>query len=185
MSAAFDVPLADLTRPGPARVRPRTESLRRVAKRDLRDGAEEYPEQPGVDYMRPRTLAECESVGLGDITPCPFVSCAHHLALNVEELSIQRVWPDREVWELAATCALREADHGGLTLDGVAARTNVTRERVRQIENRFLGLLRVALVDELGADGVQAMLEGLDDAEDRRSAMDAQYPGDPLPRGRR
>lgn len=144
MSAAFDVPLADLTRPGPARVRPRTLSVKRLAKRDLRTEAELYPEQPGVDYLRPRVLAECDSVGLGTAIPCPFVSCKHHLALDVNENgNIKLNFPHLDVWEMDATCALTVASEGGTTLDGVAEAMNITRERVRQLEVKALRALRV------------------------------------------
>lgn len=145
VSAAFDVPLEALTGPGVRRARPRVLSVKRLAKRDLRAGAAEFPEQPGVDYQRPRTLAECDSVGLGTVTPCPFVSCKHHLALDVNDRtgSIKRNFPDLEVWEMHATCALTVAAEGGTTLDGVAAAMNVTRERVRQVETKALRALRV------------------------------------------
>lgn len=151
MSAAFDVPVEDLTRPGVRRVRPRTVVVRRIAKRDLRLAAAEYPEQPGVDYLRPRTLADCDSVGLGTLTPCPFVSCKHHLALDVNERNgnIKLNFPDREVWEMRETCALVVATAGGTTLDGVAAALNVTRERARQIETKVMRALR-AEVDRRG-----------------------------------
>lgn len=126
------------------RVRAHTVSVKRLSKRELERGAAEYPEQPGRDYLRPRTFEECDSVGLGDITPCPFVSCKHHLYLDVNERtgSIKFNFPGREVDELPATCALRVAEEGGLTLDGVADVIGVVRERIRQIEDRALLKMR-------------------------------------------
>jgi hypothetical protein len=51
--------------------------------------------------------------------------------------------PDREVWELAETCALDVADRGdGVTLEEVGTLMNITRERVRQVEGRALVQLR-------------------------------------------
>ena len=128
------------------RVRAHTVSVKRLSKRELERGAAEYPEQPGRDYLRPRTFEECDSVGLGDLFPCPFVSCKHHLYLDVNERtgSIKLNFPDREVDELPATCALRVAEEGGITLDGVADVIGVVRERIRQIEDRALLKMRSA-----------------------------------------
>lgn len=126
------------------RVRAHTVSVKRLSRRELARGAAEYPEQPGRDYLRPRTFEECDSVGLGDLFPCPFVSCKHHLYLDVNERtgSIKFNFPGREVDELPATCALRVAEEGGLTLDGVADVIGVVRERIRQIEDRALLKMR-------------------------------------------
>lgn len=126
------------------RVRAHTVSVKRLSKRELERGAAEYPEQPGRDYLRPRTFEECDSVGLGDLFPCPFVSCKHHLYLDVNPRtgSIKFNFPGREVDELPATCALRVAEEGGLTLDGVADVIGVVRERIRQIEDRALLKMR-------------------------------------------
>lgn len=128
------------------RVRAHTVSVKRLSRRELARGAAEYPEQPGRDYLRPRTFEECDSVGLGDITPCPFVSCKHHLYLDVNPRtgSIKFNFPGREVDELPATCALRVAEEGGITLDGVADVIGVVRERIRQIEDRALLKMRSA-----------------------------------------
>lgn len=145
MSAAHDVPLADLVRPGVARVRPRTENITRLARRTIEADAALYPERPGVDYQRPKTRAECERAGLGSRTPCPFVSCKHHLAIDVSENGhIKHNFPHLDLPEMRATCALAVAADGGATLDGVATLLNVTRERVRQVETKALRLLRAA-----------------------------------------
>lgn len=129
-----------------------TESIRRLPKYRLALVAAEYPEQPGVDYQRPRTRAECQ----GHDGPCPYVSCQYHLALDVNESNgnIKHNFPGVEVWELAETCALDVADRGGITLEEVGAIMNLTRERCRQIEDLSLARLKaldatVALVDHL------------------------------------
>lgn len=91
---------------------------------------EEYPEW--ARSLRPRTRADCE----GDARPCPFVSCPHHLYLDVnpDTGAVKYNFPGLEVWELAHTCALDAADSGYHTLEDVAERLGITRERVRQIE---------------------------------------------------
>jgi hypothetical protein len=131
------------------RVRAHTVSVKRLSKRELERGAAEYPEQPGRDYLRPRTFEECDSVGLGDLFPCPFVSCKHHLYLDVNERtgSIKLNFPDREVDELPATCALRVAEEGGRTLDAVAEVMALTRQRLSQLEDRILDKIRVTALD--------------------------------------
>ncbi len=131
------------------RVRAHTVSVKRLSKRELERGAAEYPEQPGRDYLRPRTFEECDSVGLGDLFPCPFVSCKHHLYLDVNPRtgSIKLNFPGREVDELPATCALRVAQHGRRTLDAVAEVMALTRQRLSQLEDRILDKIRVTALD--------------------------------------
>lgn len=155
MSAAWDVDAAEIDRRKrrPGTVRARTISVKRLSQRDLRAGELQYPERPGVDYLRPRTFGECDSVGLGDLFPCPFVSCKHHLYLEVDADtgSIKINFPDREVDQLAQTCALRVAESGGATLEGAGELLNLTRERIRQIETRALRTARIiAESDDLG-----------------------------------
>jgi|KBSSwiStaDraftv2_1062776.scaffolds.fasta_scaffold00132_86 hypothetical protein len=89
---------------------------------------------------RPRTWGECsERTG-----PCAWVSCKHHLYLDVnpDTGSIKLNFPDLEPEELEHPCALRLTANGGLTLEEVGERINLTRERVRQVETRALWKLR-------------------------------------------
>jgi hypothetical protein len=91
-------------------------------------------------YERPRTRGDC----LRMTRPCPFVSCKFHLYLDVnpDNGSIKLNFPDLEVWEIPATCALDIADKGGTILELVGEVLNLTRERVRQIEDQALLQLR-------------------------------------------
>ena len=79
-----------------------------------------------------------------------FISCKHHLYLDVNPAtgSIKLNFPDKEVWEMAETCALDVADRGGITLEEVGAIMNLTRERIRQVETRGLLKLRAMTEDE-------------------------------------
>jgi Sigma-70, region 4 len=123
-------------------IRARTISVKRMTKRELELGRLLYPE---VDESeRPRTRADC---GNG-ARPCPFVSCKHHLYLDVSARTgaIKLNFPDLDVWEMAETCALDVADRGGTTLEEVGAIMNLTRERIRQVEVKGLAKL-VALRD--------------------------------------
>ena len=77
--------------------------------------------------------------------PCPWVSCRHHLYLEVRPTgAIQFPFPCLQLWEMEATCSLDVADQypAGLTLTDVGEFFNLTRERVRQIEARALRKLQ-------------------------------------------
>lgn len=93
-----------------------------------------------LDYERPVTRAECRS----DKRPCLYVSCRYHLYLDVNPVtgSIKINFPDKEVWQLAETCALDVAERGGITLEEVGDIMNLTRERIRQVEVSGLDKLR-------------------------------------------
>lgn len=154
MTAARRLPVIADDRPGVHRVRAMTVSVNRLAKRELAAGAKLYPERPGVDYQRPRTFAECQRAGLGDDVPCPFVSCKHHLYLDVNPRNgaIKINFPDRDPVDLTETCAKRVAMRGGATLEEVSQVIGVVRERVRQLECDALAKLRgetVAIAEDL------------------------------------
>jgi hypothetical protein len=108
---------------------------------------------------RPKRYGDCETRGLGVVVPCPFVSCAYHLALDVNEKSgsIKFKWPaandddgDLDVSRMPATCALGVARvfADGMTLEAVASTANITRERARQIEERALDTLRATYTED-------------------------------------
>lgn len=126
------------------RVRARTEVMNRLAKRDLFRGTIEANELlEGVEYTRPRTRGDCLQ-GENAQRPCPFLSCKHHLYLEVSPKngSIKINFPHLEPWELPETCALDLSDKGGDTLENVGEIMNLTRERVRQLEASGLEKLR-------------------------------------------
>ena len=105
---------------------------------------------PYKQIPRPRSRKECQH----GIRPCPFVSCRHHLYLDVNQKrgSLKLNFPDLEVWELPETCALDVADRGGMTLEEVGEIMNLTRERIRQLEG--LGLEKLA--EAFGVDRLAA-----------------------------
>jgi hypothetical protein len=117
-------------------VRARTIPVKKMTKEQLRIGRLIYPEE---DHERPRTRAQC----LNAERPCPFVSCKHHLYLDVnpETGSIKMNFPDVEVWNMTETCALDVAERGGVTLEEVGEIMNLTRERIRQLEMSGLSKL--------------------------------------------
>jgi hypothetical protein len=121
------------------RARSKTIAPKRLTKEELRLGALLPLFE---DLERPKMRGECQ----GMERPCPYVSCKHHLYLDVnpETGSIKLNFPDLEVWEMADTCSLDVADRGGITLEEVGEILNLTRERIRQVEVR--GLLKLKMV---------------------------------------
>lgn len=162
MTVALQLDLP-LQAPGPVRVRPRTESMFRLSKRRLAVLASEIPvREHRIGQGRPRTWGGCVERGLGTEHPCPFVSCKHHLAVDVNHLgNIKTTWPGEDL-DAHETCSLAVAERGGTTLDGVAGVMNMTRERARQIEGLALAKLRAALIDACGVEGVDDLLSDLD-----------------------
>ncbi len=113
-----------------------------------------YPLDPAAP-PRPTAYGECHDRSLGTSdAPCPYVSCVHHLYLEVTEAgSVKFNFPHLEPHELQETCSVRVADQGGHSLDQVGVLANMTRERVRQIEGGALtALRRVDAVRALEAD---------------------------------
>lgn len=89
---------------------------------------ETYP----TDVVRPLTRGDC----VGGARPCPWVSCRQHMLID----SISTAGEPRshfdDVEEMAETCALDVADRGGIPLEDVGDLMRLTRERIRQIEQR-------------------------------------------------
>ena len=98
-----------------------------------------------LDATRPKVRGDCAE---GE-RPCPYVSCKYNLYVDVNPRtgSVKMNFPDKELWELADTCALDVADRGVITLEEVGVIMNLTRERVRQLETRGLTKLRVIADD--------------------------------------
>jgi hypothetical protein len=125
------------------RVRSKTIAPKRLTREEKREALTlQYPE----DVERPRSRGDCLTME----RPCPFVSCEHHLYLDVNPRSgaIKLNFPHLEVWEMPETCALDVADRGGITLEEVGAILNLTRERIRQVEVRGLCRIREQSDDE-------------------------------------
>jgi len=95
-----------------------------------------------VDHWRPTVRGECLRVP----RPCPFVSCHWNLYLDVNPRngSIRLNFPDLEPGDLEHSCALDLAERGGMTLEEVGPVMNLTRERIRQIQDRLIVRLRLS-----------------------------------------
>lgn len=142
-------------------VRARTIPRRHLEPEGRRAEEREYhPVDETLFQDRPRTRADCA----GGERPCPWVSCQHHLFLDVTKTGgVKLVFPDLEVWELTESCSIDVAERGngeGLKLEEVGALLNITRERVRQLEKRGLAKLRAADKREAGILAEAAEDEG-------------------------
>lgn len=114
--------------------------------------AGDYVEYPS-DVQRPRTRGECE----GGERPCPFVSCRHHLYLDVNPRTgaIKMNFPHLQVWEMTETCALDLADQAGkrgLSLGALARAMGLSYDRAFQVVSEALAKAREA-VAEAAAEG--------------------------------
>lgn len=118
--------------------RSKTIAPKRLTKEELRQSALLSSID---DSERPTIRKEC----MGSARPCPWVSCKHHLYLDVnpETGSIKLNFPHLNVWEMNHTCSLDVADKGGTTLEEVGTILNLTRERIRQVEVRGLTKLKM------------------------------------------
>jgi len=153
-------------------LRPRTISLRLPIAPE--DGAS-YPR----GAARPVTRADC----VDGPRPCPWVSCKMHLFLDVTKAgSLKLNFPaadlDGLITNLEAmeqSCALdvaggKDGDGDGVTLEDVGGLMNVTRERIRQMEEKFKRKLR--------EDPAVAAALGETDDFHRTGEMPAMLPGE-------
>jgi hypothetical protein len=116
----------------------KTIAVRRITQLELKQGRDEL-QALGADepYDRPKTRGDCARVP----RPCPYVACKHSLYLDVSETgSIILNFPHLEPGQMPVhqSCALDLADRGAMTLEDIAVVTNLTRERIRQVEMKAL-----------------------------------------------
>lgn len=80
--------------------------------------------------------------------PCVFVGCTKHLYLEVTEAGGLKInFPGVDPLDLVETCSVDRGERGAITLEEVGALTNLTRERVRQIEVKGLHKGRAKAVE--------------------------------------
>lgn len=117
----------DLTRQRPSEL---------ILLEEISDATVEY------DYERPSTRADCSMVP----RPCPFVGCKYNLYLDLSgdglAIKLNQPWLEPGEVDPCCSCALDVAQRGGKTLDEVGKILNLTRERIRQIEESALKRIR-------------------------------------------
>ena len=95
---------------------------------------------------RPRCRADC----VDGPRPCPWVSCRHHLGLDISGVGSLKQRTDVELDALTETCALDVAERGGERLEAIGEMLGLTRERVRQVQEDALRKVRRAIGLEEG-----------------------------------
>ena len=96
---------------------------------------------------RPKLRSDCLSGGPNMFRPCPWLTCKYHLGVDVSDvgsLSVLQGWDDGRM-----SCALDAAAEDGMTLEDVGALIGVSRERIRQIEQRSAALIKKEHGDSL------------------------------------
>lgn len=106
------------------------------------------PDDEPLLANRPRTRADC----VDGERPCPWVGCRYHLWADVMPSGSLKIAHDVDPLDLAESCALDVCAQGSHTREQVADRLNLTRERLRQIEEAAIAKLVAAGVpiEELG-----------------------------------
>lgn len=156
--------------------------MKRDAKREQRESAPApAAEDEGVwEQTLPKRRSGCLQ-GAEAERPCPYVSCKHHLYLDVNEVtgSIRFNFPDMEVWEIGETCVLDIADRGGETLESIGELLGLTRERVRQIEGKAMRLAR-RRCDEDTVTSIRELLAAADQSPDYATRVTGAAPPAPV-----
>ncbi len=123
-------------------------NLDRLSKRQRDVFAELSEKVDGPDDGKrrlPLTRAGCADLP----RPCPHVGCRHHLFLDAQPGGNLRIaFSDKDPDELEYSCSLDIADGGPRILDEMATVLGVTRERTRQIFERALKKMKIALEEE-------------------------------------
>lgn len=116
----------------------KTVAVRRITQVELAAGRAELAElDADRPYWRPKTRGDCANVP----RPCPYIACKYSLFLDISPTgSIILNFPHLEPGQMPAdrSCALDLAERGTMTLEEIAIVTNLTRERIRQIELKAL-----------------------------------------------
>jgi hypothetical protein len=107
-----------------------------------------------VNHPRPKTRGDCEH----GQRPCPWVSCRHHLYLDVSSSGFIRSRACDPL-DLAETCSLDVAARGGATLEEVGSIIGTSRERVRQLEGTALKKMRRARRGVVLSDAHRTLLQ--------------------------
>jgi hypothetical protein len=98
-----------------------------------------------VEIPRPRVRGDCASVP----RPCPFVSCRHHLYLDVTERGWLKLnFPHLDVLEMAESCSLDVAEREGSRVeDDPLLTANISLEELGKLFNVSLEGARQSEID--------------------------------------
>ena len=112
--------------------------------RDIQRGAADAEPAPS---LRPRTRGDCSQRR----RPCPFISCRHHLFIEVTPAgSIKMAFGDdiERLTQMEETCSLDVADRGEHDMNRIGRYLGVTPARIQQEVSQALAKLRSAATDQ-------------------------------------
>lgn len=134
-------------------------------------GTAAVPIEPAPRDVRPRVRGDCENAR--SPRPCPYLGCRHHLATDYVNGELRVIGSDARIdagstvagedrfvaaaFErmrvVGASCVLDIVDKraGERTLQAIGVALDVTRERVRQVEQKSLRGMRSRMRSHLGA----------------------------------
>lgn len=115
--------------------------LERALKSTKAEGAYVTPVQvtrptPAAGSGRPGVRGDCLPGGVNEARPCAYVGCKYHLGITVDHRTGRVKILYNPPWEAYPSCALDVADSGEKTLEEVGAILGITRERIRQIQEK-------------------------------------------------
>jgi hypothetical protein len=127
--------------------RPRSMGTHRISRAERQELKVDLAllKRAGTYRRRPKTYGECRP------GPCPWMSCRHHLKLDVDETThaVKDNFPGLDFDQMTETCSLRVADtvpeDEVLPLEQVGAFANITMERARQLEKEGLASMKRAM----------------------------------------
>lgn len=111
------------------------------------------------DHERPKTRGECAD----GARPCPFASCRHHLFIDCIGSDGEPRSYFADIESMPESCSLDVAERGGATLEELGEHLGLTRERMRQVEQKALIKLKTRLDRDM-LDGWTSPTEDVPDA---------------------
>ena len=145
-SAAIAFPLKDMMA-----------KQKRKTKRSIAVNNDEPLEGPRTSRHLPRIRAHC----LDGHRPCPYVTCKHNLYLDVSTAgSILLNFPHLEPHEMGESCVLDVAERMGMTLEEVGAMFDLTRERIRQVQEKAAEKVKKIVIKRFGNNWRSTLVPG-------------------------
>ena len=117
---------------------------------------------------RPKIRGDC----MEGPRPCPWVSCRQHLGVDIHVYTGRVV--EHPGWEDRPTCALDEAERGGMAWSESGEVLGVTRQAAQHVVNPALMKLRMYLSNR-GITPASLELEELDSMRARREGRLERY----------
>lgn len=125
--------------------------------------------------MMPKTRGEC----LNGPRPCPHLACKYNLSLDLVknpanvDSDYVRIVINKVSWDTGLNCVLDIADGGRMSLEDIGFLWGITRERVRQIEDRA-----IRKITNLKTPVAKKLADALDDWRNRdETASECRYLG--------